>query len=215
MSLLRLQFRDVSRAKVGILFAFLLTFALAPALHAQQPGTAVIFYAQLQVDDELWSDLFQTLRADLAAGMGESPNGFALQQNPAYFRGNDVALGTVFSRVIVVKLLGRCDVLLQSDRPSLAPPLGWVWQVSGKIQPFIFVDCERIAQVLRNRSAGLDKYERRHAMAQAIAHVVIHEWIHIATQSPAHGARGITKQSLSPAELTAEPRNNTVAIAAH
>jgi hypothetical protein len=52
-------------------------------------------------------------------------------------------------------------------------------------------------------------------MAQAIAHVVIHEWIHIATQSPGHGARGITKQFLSAAELTAEPRNNTVAIAAH
>jgi hypothetical protein len=215
MSLLPLQFRDVSGAKVGILFAFLLTYALAPALHAQQPGTAVIFYAQVQVDDELWSDLFQTLRADLAAGMGQSRNGLALPQNPDYFRGNDLALGTVFSTVIVVKLLGRCDVLLQSDRPSLDPPLGWVWQVSGKIQPFIFVDCERIAQVLRGRSAGLDKRERRHAMAQAIAHVVIHEWIHIATQSPAHGARGITRQFLSAAELTAEPRNNTVAIAAH
>jgi hypothetical protein len=62
---------------------------------------------------------------------------------------------------------------------------------------------------------ALNKYERRHEMAQAIAHVVIHEWIHIATQSPAHGARGITKQFLSPAELTAEPRNNTVAIATH
>jgi len=215
MSLLPLQFRDVFRAKVGILFAFLLTYALAPALHAQQPGTAVIFYAQLQVDDELWPDLFQTLRADLAAGMGESPNGFALPQNAAYFRGNDLALGTVFSRVIVVKLLGRCDVLLQSGRPSLDAPLGWVWRVSGKIQPFIFVDCERIAQVLRSRSGGLDKYERRRAMAQAIVHVVIHEWIHIATQSPAHGARGITKQFLSAAELTTEPGNNTVAIATH
>ena len=52
-------------------------------------------------------------------------------------------------------------------------------------------------------------------MAQAIAHVVIHEWIHVATQSPAHGAHGITKQFLSPAELTAEPKNNTVATATH
>ena len=117
--------------------------------------------------------------------------------------------------MIVVKLLGRCDVLPQSDRPSLKGPLGWVRQVSGKIQPFIFVDCERIAQMLRTRSAGLDKYERRHAMAQAIAHVVIHEWIHIATQSPAHGERGITKQFLTAAELTAEPGNNTVATASH
>jgi hypothetical protein len=215
MSLLKLQFRDVSRAKVGILFAFLLAYTLGPALHAQQPGTAVIFYAQLQINDGLWPDLLQSLHADLAAGLGEAPNGFALQQNPAYFRGNDLALGTVFSRVIVVKLLGRCDVVPPSDRSSLDSPLGWVWQVSGKIQPFIFVDCERIAQALRSRSAGLDGYERRHAMAQAIAHVVIHEWIHIATQSPTHGARGITKQFLTAAELTAEPKNNTVAIASH
>ena len=215
MSLLQLQFRNVSRAKVGILFAFLLTCALGPALHAQQPGTAVIFYAQPQLNDDLWPDLLQSLHADLAAGIGEAPNGFALQQNPAYFRGNDLALGTIFSKVIVVKLLGRCDVLPQSDGSSLDGPLGWVWQVSGKIQPFIFVDCERIAQALRSRSAGLDQYARRHAMAQAIAHVVIHEWIHIATQSPAHGKRGITKQFFSAAELTAEPRNNAVAIARH
>ena len=213
MSLLQLQFRDVSRAKVGILFAFLLTYALAPALHAQQPGTAVIFYSQPQLNDELWPDLLQSLQADLAAGIGEAPNGFALEQNPAYFRGNDLALGTVFSRVIVVKLLGRCDLLPQSDRSSLDGPLGWVWQVSGKIQPFIFVDCERIAQELRRRSAGLDGYERRHAMSQAIAHVVIHELIHIATQSPGHGKRGITKQFLTAAELPAEPKHNTVAIA--
>jgi hypothetical protein len=215
MSLLQLQFRDVSRAKVGILFAFLLTYALAPALHAQQPGTAVIFYAQPQLNDDLWPDLVQSLHADLASGMGEAPNGFALQQNPAFFRGNDLALGTMFSRVIVVKLLGRCDLLPQSDRSSLEGPLGWVWQVSGTIQPFINVDCERIAQVLRRRSAGLDQYERRHAMAQAIAHVVIHEWIHISTQSPAHGKRGITKQFLTAAELTGEPRNNNMAIASH
>jgi hypothetical protein len=215
MRLLQLQFRDVSRAKVGILFAFLLTYVLGPALHAQQPGPAVIFYAQVQLNDDLWPDLLQSLQADLTAGLGEAPNGFALQQNPAFYRGNDLALGTVFSSVIVVKLLGRCDVLPQLDRSSLDRPLGWVWQVSGKIQPFIFVDCERIARELRSRSVGLDKYERRHAMAQAIAHVVIHEWIHIATQSPAHGAHGITKQFLTAAELTAEPQNNTVAIASH
>jgi hypothetical protein len=214
MSLLQLQFRDVSRASVGFLFTLLLAQALAPALHAQQPGTAVIFYAQPQVNDELWPDLLASLHADLAAGMGESASGFALEQNPVYFRGNDIPESLDFSKVIVVKLLGRCDVLPQSDRPSLKGPLGWVWQVSGRIQPFIFVDCERIAQVLRTNSVGISKYERRHEMAQAIAHVVIHEWIHIATQSPSHGARGITKQFLSPKELTAEPKNDTVAIAA-
>jgi hypothetical protein len=213
MSLLQLQFRDVSRASVGFLFALLLAYVLPPALHAQQAGTAVIFYAQPHVNDELWPDLLASLHADLAAGIGETSNGFALEQNPAYFRGNDLPGDMDFSKVIVVKLLGRCDVLPQSDHPSLRGPLGWVRQVSGKIQPFIFVDCERIAQVLRTNSPGFNKYERRHEMAQAIAHVVIHEWIHIATQSPAHGARGVTKQFLSPEELTAEPKNDTVAVA--
>jgi hypothetical protein len=215
MSLLQLQFRDVSRAKVGILFALSLTYALAPALHAQQPGTAIIFYAQPQVNDELWNDLLQSLRTDLAAGIGKSPDGSALQQNATYFRSDDVPVDLDFSRVIVVRLTGRCDVLPQSDRPSLNGPLGWVLLVSGKIQPYIFVDCARIAQVLRTTSPGLNRYGRRHAMAQAIAHVVIHEWIHFATQSPSHGAHGITKQFLSPAELTAEPRNHTVAVATH
>ncbi len=213
MSLLQRQFRDVSRASVGFLFTLLLAQVLAPALLAQQPGTAVIFYAQPKVNDELWPDLLASLRADLAAGIGESSHGFALEQNPSYFRGDDIPQSLDFSTVIVVKLLGRCDVLPQSDHPSLKGPLGWVRQVSGKIQPFIFVDCERIAQVLRTHSVGFTKYERRHEMAQAIAHVMIHEWIHIATQSPAHGARGITKQFLSPEELTAEPKNDAVAIA--
>jgi hypothetical protein len=214
MSLLQLQFRDVSRASVGFLFTLLLASALLPALHAQETDTAVIFYAQPKVNDDLWPDLLASLHADLAAGIGESTNGFALEQSPAYFRGSDIPESLDFSHVIVVKLLGRCDVLPQSDHPSLKGPLGWVRQVSGKIQPFIFVDCERIAQVLRTNSPGFTKYERRHEMAQAIAHVVIHEWIHIATQSASHGKRGVTKQFLSPEELTAEPTNGTVAVAA-
>jgi hypothetical protein len=201
---------------VGIFFALLLAYSPTPAFRVQQPGTAMVFYAQTQMTEDLWADLFQSLPADLAAGIDETPKGFALQQDPTYFRGNrDLAVEIDFSKVIVVKLLGRCDALPRANRPSLKGPLGWVLEVSGTIQPFIFVDCERLAQVLRTRSAGLNKDERRHEMAQAIAHVVIHEWIHIATQSPSHGAHGITKQFLSPAELIAEPKNNTVAIATH
>jgi hypothetical protein len=216
MILLRLQYRDLSRASVAIFFALLLSYALAPALHAQLSGTTIVFYAQPQVSDELWPDLFQSLRADLAAGMGESPKGFALDQNPTYLRGDkDLAVGLVFSELIQVKLLGRCDLLTQPDRPFLRGPLGWVLQVSGAIQPFVFVDCTRIAQVLRSGFIGLDMQGRRHEMAQAIAHVVIHEWIHVATQSSSHGREGITRQFLSVGELTKEPPKNDLAIATH
>jgi hypothetical protein len=214
MIVLRLQYREIPRASAGILFTLLLTYVLTATLYAQRPGTAIVFYAQPRVSEELWPDLLQSLRADLAAG--EAPNGFVLQQNPTYLRANDnLAVGIDFSQVIEVTLLGRCDVLPQSDRPSLTGPLGWVRQVSGAIQPFIFVDCNRIAQVLRTTSPGLTRRERGHEMAQAVAHVVIHEWIHVATQSASHGREGITKQFLSPAELTAEPTNNNLAIASH
>jgi hypothetical protein len=216
MNLLRLQYREIPRAGAGILFALLLSLGLTVRLHAQQPGTAIVFYTQPRVNPQLWPDLLQSLREDLAAGEGASPNGFVLDRNPAILLGNnDAAVGIHSTQLIVVRLLGRCDVLPQSDRPSLKGPLGWVPLVSGAIQPLISVDCNRIAQVLRPISAGLNSYERRHEMAQAIAHVVIHEWIHIATQSSAHGRNGITKQFLSVDELTAEPTNGKLAIAIH
>jgi hypothetical protein len=61
--------------------------------------------------------LLQSLRADLAAGSGEFPNGPVLD-HPTFFRGNDdLAVGIDFSKVIEVKLLGRCDVLPQANRP--------------------------------------------------------------------------------------------------
>jgi hypothetical protein len=213
MILHRLQYRVASRASAGVLFALLLAFAPTLTLNAQQSGTAIVFYAQARMSEELWPDLLQSLHADLAAGSGELPNGFVLD-HPTFFWGNDdLAVGIAFSKLIEVKLLGRCDVLPQADRLTLSGPLGWVLQVSGEIQPFIFVNCTRIAQVLRPVAAGLDKQGRRREMTQAIAHVVIHEWIHIATQNPSHGTRGITKQFLSVDELIAQPSTNGLLIA--
>ncbi len=218
MILLRLQHRQVTGAIPGILFVLLLAYAQTPTAsaaaipaspwNAQQSGTALVFYAQPQVSDDLWPVLFQVLRADLADGAGELPNGLVLDKEPTIVRGTEDLRGVTFSKVISVKLLGRCDVLPQTDHPSQAGPLGWVLLVSGKVQPFISIDCTRLAQVLRPTAARLNKEGRRYAMAQAISHVLIHEWSHIATQSSSHGARGITQAYLSVNDLIANPRRN-------
>jgi hypothetical protein len=225
MSLLRFQHRQVLGAAIPFVFMLVyaqtvtllaqpVTFYSQPVtLYAQQPGTAIVFYAQTQVSEDLWPELFQVVRADLAAGAGELSNGLALDKNPILVRGNDDLQGITFSHIISVKLLGRCDVLPQTDHPQLRGPLGWVPLVSGKIQPFVSIDCTRIAQVLRRTVAGQNKEERRYAMTQAIAHVLIHEWIHIATQSTAHGTRGITQAYLSVGELTEGPKSNDLSIA--
>jgi hypothetical protein len=215
MSLLRFQHRQAGGAILGILFTLLLAFARGLTLNAQDSGTTIVFYAQPRVSEDLWPVLFQVLRADLANGDGDLPNGFVLDKQATFVRGDDNLRGIVFSKVVSVKLLGRCDVLPQAEHPSSSGPLGWVLRVSGKIQPFVSIDCTRLAQVLRPAAAGLNKQGHEYVMAQAIAHVLIHEWGHIATQSSSHSARGITQANLSLDELIAEPKNNHLSAANH
>ena len=91
-------------------------------------------------------------------------------------------------------------------------PLGWVPLVSGTIQPFISIDCTRIAEVLRPAAASLSKQDRQYMMDQAIAHVLIHEWNHIATQSARHSSRGISQAYLSVNDLIEEPTSATMSV---
>jgi hypothetical protein len=213
MSLLRFQPRQAGGVILGIFLTLSLAFARTLTLHAQESDTTIVFYAQPKVSDDLWPELFQVLRSDLALGEGELPNGLGLDKQAAFVRGSDNLLGVLFSKVIVVKLLGRCDVLPQADQRSSSGPLGWVYRDSGTIQPFVFIDCTRLAQVLRPKTAVLNKQDRQYAMDQAIAHVLIHEWSHIATQSKTHSSRGLTQACLSAKELIAAPKNNHLSAA--
>jgi hypothetical protein len=206
MSLLRLH-RHAGGAILGILLTLLPASATVLPSQAEEPRTTIVFYAQPKVSEDLWPVLFEVLRADLADETDELPDGFVLDKQAAFVRGSDDLRGHLFSRIIVVKLLGRCDVLPQSEHPSRGP-LGWVHLISGKIQPFISIDCARIAEVLRPAAAGLSKQGRQYAMDQAIAHVLMHEWIHIATQSTHHSSRGLSQAYLSVNDLIAEPKSN-------
>jgi hypothetical protein len=196
-----------------LLLQLLLAWTWAIALYAQQSGTGIVFYAQPPVSEDMWPSLFQIVRADLAGGAGQLPNGVALDKAPILVRGSDDLMGVTFSSIISVKLLGRCDVFPQTDHPEPRGPLGWVLLDSGKIQPYVFIDCNRLGQVLRPAVAGLKKEERQYAMMQAVAHVLIHEWIHIATQSDAHARRGIMQAYLSANELMAGPKNGDLQMA--
>jgi hypothetical protein len=224
MSLHRSQHRQYLGAVSWILFVFVLASGgthsslaaaiPAPALNAQQPGTSLVFYAP-KMSEDLLPALFQTLRADLADGEGDLPDGLVLDKDPLLVRGDQDLRGVTFSRVITVKLLGRCDVFSQTNHSSEKGPLGWVLLISGKVQPFISVDCARIAEVLRPATAGWTRQRRQDAMLQAVTHVLIHEWSHIATQSSAHGSRGITQANLSVSDLIKEPLNSHFSARMH
>jgi hypothetical protein len=212
MSLLRLQHRQAGGAILGILLSFLPASAAVLPSQAEEPGTTIVFYAQPEVSEDLWPVLFEVLRSDLAGGEGEFSNRFVLDKQVTFVRGIDDLRGVVFSRIISVRLLGRCDVLPQTDHKSKGP-LGWVPLVSGTIQPFISIDCTRIAEVLRPAAAGLSKEDRQCMMDQAIAHVLIHEWNHIATQSARHTSRGINQAYLSLNDLIEAPKGNHLSVA--
>jgi hypothetical protein len=212
MSLLRLLQRQAGGAILGTLLTLLPASAAVLPSHAEGAGTTMVFYAQPNVSENLWPALFQVLHADLADGAGELPNGFVLDKEAAFVRGSDDLRGQLFSSIIVVKLLGRCDVLPQTDHPSKGP-LGWVPEISGTIQPIISIDCTRIAEVLRPAAAGLNKQARQYMMDQAIAHVLIHEWIHIATQSTRHSSRGLSQAYLSVNDLIEKPKSSQLSAA--
>jgi len=41
-------------------------------------------------------------------------------------------------------------------------------------------------------------------MSEAVARVIVHEWVHIATQNPGHAREGVAKSSFSVFDLLAE-----------
>lgn len=186
------------RPHVSVALALSVLFAVT--CKARAADTTIVFYADRQVSDSLWQPLFSAIQNDLA-----EENYGLTNRSPRLMRSSEVHPGEEFSHVVEVKLLGRCDVPQQAYRPLKPGPLGWVLRVHGEIQPYIYIDCTRMAQVLNPTTLGMSRAQRSRAMSQAISHVLVHEWIHIATQNSGHSDHGINEAQLTPSTLIAEP----------
>jgi hypothetical protein len=169
-----------------------------PDPQTQSPSAIIVFYADPGVGDTLWPPLFRTLRAELA----REGRSYALPLDPHMMLARQATVAQQATDFVVVHLLGRCDIPHQAWRPlSQDRPLGWVYQVGGHIQPFIFVDCTRLAQFLNPVTLGMNDPQRTDAMTLAISRVIIHEWIHINLQTAAHATHGIRRPELSADDL--------------
>jgi hypothetical protein len=105
---------------------------------------------------------------------------------------------------IVVFLHGDCNLIPSLNRPEEGVALGWVRRAEGRIEPFAHVDCTQIKRVLGKQAQGMNKDQRARAMAVAISRVIVHEWIHIALQSPEHTRKGIEKAQYGVTDLIGE-----------
>jgi hypothetical protein len=181
-----------------LVFPVLVSPRAAAAQGSNEIETAVVFYADPGVEASVWPSLVDAFRNEVLQEANEYP----LPTDAEPIRGSSVAQGQEFGKIIQVHLIGRCDVVEQAQRPVTRGPLGWVLDVSGEIQPFVYINCDRVAQFLNPTTLGMNDDQRREAMARAISRIAIHEWIHIDAQSARHASHGIRQAELSGAELT-------------
>lgn len=192
---------------------------------ASSTETTLAIFTEGPMPEGLWPALTSALHSELASvspelrtlapsaprdGSGTAQFQAAHVQTAQFqiVRGDRIAPGFAVDNSITVYLLGVCETK-PAPQPDLfgqrwaSGALGWVNMSGGKIEPFIHVDCKRIGQMLGRQGMGRSRDQRNQFMANAIARVVAHEWIHIATQSSHHEKHGIGQAQFSVADLLA------------
>lgn len=182
----------------------LLTYGTSLAQNQLKTPTTLLVLANRQTQQRLWPVLVSTLRVDAAAESRTAP----VDGNVQIVLADADSPGPVFPTRIEVELLGACDDPWGANAPSHQGPLGYVLEDSGKIAPVIYVDCAQVNQLLSPELRHMTRNMRLHAESEAISHIILHEWIHIATQSAAHSSHGIMEPGLTAAQLTT-PITNT------
>jgi len=103
--------------------------------------------------------------------------------------------------LVVVKLLGRCDM---DGAPAFpAPgPLGWAHEVNGTILPFSDLACDNLRGAVQLAMLAGNRLRGNILLGRAMGRVLAHELYHIVTDKPAHGKAGVAQAALTPRELT-------------
>jgi hypothetical protein len=174
--------------------------AYGQTTEANQSRTTLVVFAERRMTDSEWAALFDALQKSVRGAVEEAP---ALKGGAELVRGDTMTRGTEFGNPISVYLHGNCRL---TPMPRYTPlgALGWVFRLRGRIEPFIHVDCSEIAQELGPMVLGMDHKRRDTVMGEAMARVIVHEWVHVATQSAGHAKHGVAKSSFGVADLLAE-----------
>ena len=162
------------------------------------PRLALVLFTDHRMPDDEWSAVSTALHQgfdNLAIETHSFPGGFDI------VRGDDLVPGVQFDVAVSIYLHGDCRLLAQPGSYTVHGALGWVLRDHGQIEPFIHVDCARIAEVLGQHVLGMNHATRDAAMAEAISRVVLHEWLHVATQNSAHSRNGLSKRSFGYEDL--------------
>lgn len=172
--------------------------------------TTLTIFNDQPMPEGLWPALVTALREELASGVTEirALAGTDPVSGIQIIRGDQIAPGITVDNAITFYLHGNC-VTTPTPQPDLfgqpqtSGALGWVQMDDGHIDPFVHVECKRIGQMLGLQGIGRNRDQRNRLMAVAITRVMLHEWMHVATQDPHHSKHGIFKAEFSVADLMA------------
>jgi hypothetical protein len=170
--------------------------------------TTVAIFADNPSRINSWKAIFAALRNNLPEAVATVPS---LNADPEIIRGDAIVPGLNVDSAVVVFLHGDCTLYPQPAHFPQGKALGWVLEQKHEIQPYIHVDCTRIAQALSIQSEFMSRDQRTAAISEAIARVVLHEWIHIASQRSAHHQNGLGKAQFTVEDLIPSTTSRTVA----
>jgi hypothetical protein len=167
-----------------------------------------------QLTNQQWEAIAVALREELVSDSPEIQSlagkaaGADSNSQIQIILGDRITPGLSVQNSITVFLHGDCTILphpppIVFPDTQVSGALGWVNDDHGRIQPFIHVQCNRLAQMLAAKAYGVNRGQRDQLMAVAIARVILHEWLHVATQSQHHSNSGLLKAQFSPADLLA------------
>ena len=221
--------RDAEKTPLlsAVLALSLLAHVCLATAQAQAPNSAsapatnavLAIFSERPMSNEFWPILVTALREELASGAPETrflPGqtvgaGRSSDTAVQIFRGDKIAPGLIADNPITIYLHGDCIIppphSFSPGQDSITGALGWVRRYRGQIEHYIHVECTHLAQMLATQVYGLNRDQRSGMMAVAIARVILHEWIHIATQNQGHAREGLGKAAFRPRDLIAHSAN--------
>ena len=192
---------DAVRAKFLVRLISLLLFAFASPVFVQaQPAVAHDTLVLVEFPTAACAGLWPILRLELE----QSKTPKLLGGSVVWMTRDEFHESMEFRLIYQIKLRGDCRIDASSNtQDTSGTPLGWVFMVNEHIQPFVYVDCDRLVQVLHRDLRNKPTSERKRILARAISRIVVHEMTHIVTQSALHATGGLQKAHVTPYDLLA------------
>jgi len=116
---------------------------------------------------------------------------------------NELPPHVEFAELVVIKLTGYCMTETVPIPMDERGPLAFAHSTDGEVLPFGEVECDRVKTSLRRSLIGLDYRSGDLLLGRALGRILAHEMYHMLANDRKHTKSGVTRESLTADELTA------------